>query len=144
MVWSLILFMTSCGVDRTGHSNTELGEEREEIPLSDFSTRLTNTLLISGTGCVGGEVTVSQGENFICESGQWLVIIDNINHCTPEGCTTVEVVPIIALLVTTSSQGNTDFYDILPAIPVDGARSDILKQVTVSFRVGEAPRVLFK
>lgn len=137
------IFLSGCGGE--SYSNHQLGEAREEDNnLPDFSTRLTNTLLIAGDQCAGGEETVSQGQSFVCDATEWLITVDNINVCTPEGCTEVGVVPIIGILVPTSSQGDSDFFDIDPSIPVDQNIRDLLETVTVRFRQNEQPLVLFK
>lgn len=139
----LLVFLNACS-ERVS-SNHQLGEEREEDnSLPDFSTRLNNTLLIAGEQCSGDESTVSQGQIFNCESTEWLITVDDINICSPEGCTEVEVVPVIGILVPTSSQGDTDFFDIEASIPVDANITNTLRQVTVRFRPGETPLVLFK
>jgi hypothetical protein len=141
----IFFLIISCGGDITGYSNDELGEQRQEDSgLPDFSTRLTNNLLIEGERCRGGEATESEGQVFICEADQWLITVDNINTCTPEGCTDIKVIPIIAQLIGVSTQGNTDFFDIAPAIPVSEQVDDTLENVTVRFRSNEVPLVLFK
>ncbi len=140
-----MLIFSGCGGDSTGYSNHQQGEQREEDnSLPDFSTRLTNNLLIAGTQCEGDESTESRGQTFNCNSREWLVTVDNINSCTPEGCTEVSVIPIIGILVATSSQGDTNFYDVEASIPVNDQITNILKSVTVRFRPNELPRVMFK
>lgn len=76
-----ILFLyAGCGGDDQGYSNHQQGESREEDnSLPDFSTRLTNNLLISGEQCSGDETTVSQGQSFNCNSTEWLITVDDIN-----------------------------------------------------------------
>lgn len=144
--WLLLFLFNSCGGDFTGYSNDELGESNQEESqnLPDFSTRLTNDLLIAGRQCRGGETALSRGETFNCEPSQWLVTVDNINTCTPEGCTEIEVEPTIATLESTSAQANIEFFDLRSSIPVTTETSNILNGVTVRFGDNQAPRVLFK
>lgn len=138
----MLLYCVGCG---QADSNHQLGEAREEDNgLPDFSTRLTNNLLIAGIQCDGNESTESEGQTYNCNSTEWLITVDNINTCTPEGCTEVFVPPIIGILVPTSAQGDTDFFDIEESIPVREGVTAILDSVTVRFRPIEAPLVLFK
>lgn len=138
----MFFYCAGCG---QADSNHQMGEQREEDnSLPDFNTRLTNNLLIAGDQCAGTESTESEGQTFNCESTEWLITVDNINTCTPEGCTEIFVPPIIGILVPTSSQGNTSFFDIEESIPVREGVSAILESVTVRFRPNEAPLVLFK
>lgn len=139
-----LIVLVSCGESGVS-SNHQLGEQREDDnSLPDFSTRLTNNLLIAGEQCSGDESTESQGQTFNCESDEWLITVDNLNTCTPEGCTEVQVVPVIGILVPTSSQGETDFFDIEASIPVNDNITNTLETVTVRFRPNESPLVLFK
>ncbi len=142
LLFFMFLYCAGCG---QADSNHQLGEEREEDnSLPDFSTRLTNNLLIAGDQCLGNESTESEGQTYNCESTEWLITVDNINTCTPEGCTEVFVPPVIGILVPTSSQDDTDFFEIEESIPVREGVSAILESVTVRFRPNEAPLVLFK
>lgn len=142
----LFLFLLySCG-DETGYSNINTGTNQEEEVsiIRDFSTRLRNDLLISGKRCFGGEQTDVLGETHFCTGGDYLVVVDNINNCTPEGCTEVEVFPVIASLLSTGSDGrNTVFFDIVPSIPVSSQTASILETVQLRAR-GDDVDVLFK
>jgi hypothetical protein len=141
----LMFFLFACGGEGGVSSNHQQGEQREEDDsLPDFSTRLTNNLLISGEQCSGNESTDSEGQTFNCEATEWLITVDNINTCNPDGCTEVEVIPIIGILVPVSSQGDTSFFDIEASIPVNDSITNILDTVTVRFRPNDSPLVLFK
>lgn len=141
----LLFTLVSCGEDFRAYSNNELGEERSDTSnLPDFSTRLSLNLLIEGRKCFGGETVESQGRVFSCTLGQWLVVVDNLNSCTPEGCTEIEVLPVIGILNRSSVLNDVEFYDIEAIIPVAQEISDILSGVTVQFARSQAPRVQFK
>jgi hypothetical protein len=146
--WFVLLpfcLLVSCGDFFIADSNHQKGEPQlEDNALPDFSTRLTNDLLVSGDQCQGGETTDSEGEVFVCESTQWLITVDNINTCTPEGCTEVAVVPTIGILEPVSTQEDFQYFDIRASIPVSAAVEAILERVTVRFGGNEAPQVLFK
>lgn len=141
----LFTFMVVSCSDDTGYSltNNPTNEEEPRVPIVTFSTRLTNNLLISGVRCNGGEQTDVQGQTFTCLSGDYLVTVDNINTCTPEGCTEVQVVPVIAALLGTGGDASTAFYDIRPSIPVTSLQAAILEDVQVRSRNNEHI-VLFK
>jgi hypothetical protein len=126
----MLLTAVSCAVDTTS--------------LPDFKTRLSTELAIEGEKCFGGEVVQSEDRVFTCQQGQWLIVVDNINNCTPEGCTEILVPPIIATLRRGVSQGSTTFYDMIPLTPVNDEVSGILAGVSVRFSSNEEPRVQFK
>lgn len=133
---SLLLFFGCTNDTGYDHNNDVSREENgggSDFPFTNFSTRLTNSLAISGTVCEGGEVAESDGRTFGCERDQWLVVVDNINFCTPEGCTEVEVRPIIAALQSRSGGGDSLFFDLVPAIPVNDDTENILEDVLVKF-----------
>ena len=138
MKWLLLLLLFSCG-DETGYSltNNPVNEE-EPSSIQRFSTRLTNNLLISGVICQGGEQTDVEGQVQTCTGGDYLVTVDNVNSCTPEGCTDVYVVPIIASLLATGGDGSsTTFFDILPSIEVNSQTSSVLEGVQLRSRNGD-------
>lgn len=63
-----------------------------------FHTRIHNKLAISGNVCHGGETTNGLDEE-VCQKGQWLVNVDNINTCSDEGwCTEMAAPTFIAEL----------------------------------------------
>lgn len=134
----------SCS-DDTGYSlaNNPTNEEEPRVPIESFSTRMNNNLLISGDRCEGGEQTDIEGNTYTCLAGDYLVTVDNINYCTPEGCTDVFVVPVIASLIGTGGDAVTAFYDIRPTIEVTSQQAAILEDVQVRSRNGEHI-VLFK
>lgn len=139
-----LFILVSCS-DNTGYDHND-GLSREEndsfFPFTSFDTRLTTNLAISGTVCQGDEIVESQGRTYGCERDSWLVIVDNVNFCTPEGCTEVEVRPIIAGLQSRNGGDRTQFFDILPAIPVDDRIEGILDDVLVRYTVSEEPVVV--
>lgn len=142
---TLLVLLSACGGEGGVSSNHQQGEEREEDNnLPNFSTRLTNNLLISGEQCSGDESTESQGRTFNCESTEWLITVDNLNFCTPEGCKEVQVVPVIGILIPTSSQSETIFFDIAASIPVSDTITNILNSITVRFQQNQTPLVHFK
>lgn len=139
------LQLSSCS-DDTGYSlanNPTNQEEETRVPIENFSTRLNNNLLISGDRCEGGEQTDVEGNTYTCLAGDFLITVDNINYCTPEGCTDVFVVPVIASLIGTGGDAVTAFFDIRPTIVVTSAQAAILEDVQVRSRNGEQI-VLFK
>jgi hypothetical protein len=141
----LLLTSFSCAEDFRGYSNDELGQQQTNTSdLPNFTSRLTNELLVAGEKCFGGEVVNSEGQAFTCQFSQWLITVDNVNDCTPEGCTEVFVPPVIGTLRRSSTQGGGTFFDILPAIPVSPEISSILGSVIVRFSVNEDPRVQFE
>lgn len=144
----IILLFVACGGDGKGFDvNGDRANEEDTSPfppLDDFSTRLSNSLLIAGKLCKGTETTDAEGQTLQCLPGQWLVTVDNVNSCTPEGCTEVEVIPVIAELVSITGDGNSIFYDIEPLPPVSETTEGILDRVQVRFRFNEDPLVLYK
>lgn len=146
----LVTFFLLCSCsDNTGYDhNNDISREDDgadsAFPFTTFNTRLTNNLAISGTVCEGGEVVESEGRTFGCERDSWLVVVDNINFCTPEGCTEVEVRPVIAVLQSRSGNGEIQFFNIVPAIPVNDDTENILEDVVVQFSSTEDAIVIFE
>lgn len=143
-----LFFIFSCSDDTGYDANNGMSREEDgndsAFPFTQFNTRLTNNLAISGTVCEGDEVVDSEGRTYGCDPDSWLVVVDNVNFCTPEGCTVVEVRPIIAGLQSRSGGGGgTQFFDIVPAIPVDDDVDDILEDVLVIFNDTEDAVVVF-
>jgi hypothetical protein len=102
-----------------------------------FSTRLNSKLLISGAKCMG--------EN--CSQGKWLVVVDNVNNCSPDGaCTEIGVPPIEAELRKADIPTPTtlSFYNIIPDEDVSEEKKDILKDHWVRFDLNGEPEVLEK
>ena len=141
----LLLTTWSCAEDFRGYSNDDLGQQQTTTTtLPDFNTRLSTELAIEGEKCFGGEVVQAEDRAYSCRLGQWLIIVDNVNRCTPEGCTEILVPPIIASLRGGLSQSSAIFYDIVPATPISDEVSGILAGVSVRFSENEDPRVQFK
>lgn len=100
---------------------------------SSFSTQINNKLSISGRVCSGGERALGL-KNTICDKGQWLVTVDNMNVCSDEGmCTEIAVPSFVAELeradvitITTAA-----FYNIVPADRVAKDIGAILKKYWV-------------
>lgn len=129
MKWLVLLcLLISCGDDYGSYDAIDRQEEDfpQPLPFNTFSTRLTNNLLISGKACTGTEVADFEGRTFLCASGLWLVVVDNINSCTPEGCTEVVVQPTIAGFREFGGNATTRFLDFLLSIPASDATEDIL------------------
>lgn len=142
----IFLFLFLSCTDNTGYNrNDNLSREEEGsfFPFNSFSTRLSPKLLISGTLCQGGEVVDSEGRTYGCERESWLVIVDDVNFCTPEGCTEVEVRPFIAGLQARNGGADTQFFEIVPAIPISSRTEDILDDVLIRYTVSEEPVVVY-
>lgn len=128
MKWMLLLcFLVSC-TDNTGYTN-QIPAREETTFAQYFSTRLTNQLLISGSRCQGTESTDSEGVTYFCNRDEWLVVVDYFNSCTPEGCTEIDVRPIIALLVNPRGDRFNTFFEIAPVIPVTRETTAYLESV---------------
>lgn len=141
-----VFLIMSCSSDETGYSlaNNPSNEEDPSSINRNFDTRLTNRLRISGTVCQGGEQTDVEGQTYTCTGGDYLVTVDDVNFCTPEGCTDVFVSPIIASLLATGDDGaGSNYFDIVPSIEVSEHVEDILEDVYVRSRENENI-VLFK
>lgn len=129
---ALMLVISSCGNDNDDDGETiQLPQEEEAV---DFSTRLTNNLLISGVKCNGGETTEYDGNTYTCERDEWLVRVDNVNTCDEEGrCTEIGVIPFVADLDRTDivSPPEYIYYEIDPESPVSAEHQRILDDVWV-------------
>jgi hypothetical protein len=82
---------------------------------ASFSTRLSADLEISGKRCFGGEPSGVSRKN--CSIGEWLLTLDDINHCGENGaCTEAFVFPFIVDLVRVEivSPKTIAFYKIQP------------------------------
>lgn len=144
----IVLFLTlliSC-TDNTGYSTFPRIEEeaRDPFPFQVFNTRLTNELQISGTKCLGHEVADAEGVTYICEENQWLVIVDHVNTCTPEGCTEVAISPTIAELLPATGDSINAFFEIAPVIPVSGETAANLERVLLRVDNTGQPTVVFR
>lgn len=127
-----LLILISCADTIEG---LDYSPERETIPpgiiFTEFGTRLTPELFISGERCSGNETTEVSGEEIICENNHWLVWIDDINTCLPTGeCTDVEVIPVIVVLtrMDVPESPNETFYAFNAVSPVTAEQSLILSE----------------
>ncbi len=132
----------ACSVIERGSAPNEEQTPPEDTgepqPREDsFSTRLNSELLISGNRC--------DGEN--CPEGKWLVIVDNVNTCSPDGaCTEIGVNPIEAELrkVDVTSPTTLSFYNIIPDDSASDEQQNILEDHWVRFDLNGDPVVLEK
>lgn len=93
-----------------------------------FHTRIHNKLAISGHLCKGGEVTFDEE---VCQKGQWMINVDNINVCSEEGmCTEMYAPDFIGELeranIFIPHEGN--YFDIVPVSKVNGDVDKILRK----------------
>lgn len=130
--------LVACGGDDDDNGN---GLENEQFPqeenVSSFSTRINNNLLIAGSRCNGSETATDSGGVVVtCEKDQWLITIDNVNVCTPDGaCTEIGVIPFIAELDRSDRVSIPDetFFEIDPISEVTPAQTDIADDYLVRF-----------
>lgn len=137
------MMLISCG-DESAYSNRPTQLETTPISFTEFDTRLSNNLRISGTQCFGGEVVDYGGRTYICERENWLVVIDNINTCSAEGCTEVKVQPVTASLNVFSGDSSTAIYEITPAFELSPEQEEILEGVGVRTRENTEPTVVYR
>lgn len=107
---------------------------------SSFNTRLSNELLISGRGCIAEDAET-------CPEGLWLVIVDNLNRCSPEGhCTEIAVDPVVTELKQTDvvSASTLAFYDMIPLGPISDEQAQIMSKHWVRFDLNGDAIVLEK
>jgi hypothetical protein len=117
---------------------------------TSFNTRLSDQLLISGVRCRGGETTQyidSTGVEriFICQKGQWLVTVDNVNTCAPNGgCTEIGVFPFVSVLKKTSDSSLPDqcTYLIKAVSPISDETRQDLNRYQVRFYDDQSPLVI--
>lgn len=119
-------------------------------PVSEFSTRLSNTLLISGFPCRGGETTETPNPDgsstfHQCRRGQWMITVDNENVCTPDGaCTEIFVFPIISRL-TRAPESNPPgqcTYNMRPLSPANAEDRRDMRSHQVRFYDDRDPQVI--
>lgn len=95
-----------------------------------FHTRIHNKLAISGFLCKGGEEAFGlEGE--VCQAGEWLINVDNINVCSDDGmCTEMYAPSFIANLERANIfiPHKGEFFDIVPVSKVSGEVNKILKK----------------
>jgi hypothetical protein len=150
MKWMILLcLLVSCADDIAGGGyDTTIDQENEEdfpapLPFTSYSTRLSNNLLISATACTGRETAVFEGRSFICQANQWLTVVDEINSCTPDGCTDVVVQPTITGLVEQGGDINNRFFQIRLNIPGSDRTQNILEDVLLRVDSLGNPTVIF-
>jgi len=136
-----LVALASCGDDNDDDNdllNEQLPQEEE---VTDFSTRLTNSLLIAGRRCEGGETTTdANGATVTCDRDQWLITVDNVNTCTPGGaCTEIGVVPFIAELDREDrvSIPEYTFFEIDPLSAVTPAQDSTVDNYLVRFDIND-------
>lgn len=131
--------LVSCGSnnddDSVAAGGTGPGQE-EEVLARNFSTRINPNLLVEGTRCQGGETTTYNGTTYTCESGEWLMVLDNINTCSIDGqCTQIEVPSIVADLDDTEiiSAPEFRFAEIDPESPVSEKQREVINRVYIRY-----------
>lgn len=146
LIFLVFLLTLSCSdqVDWRFDGRFDPQEEEEGAPFDffRFESRVSPELAISGTLCEGNEVVVSEGSTHLCERNHWLIFVDNLNRCTPEGCTDFEVNPVAAALRPLNSDASTIIFSIEPAVPVSDVIEDILERIFVRFTPKEEPTVI--
>ena len=144
-----LILISSCHENFSGGSRVEPPPQEEEqvAPAPrEFRTRLNNTLLIEGKICRGDETTEAYGHGSLCNAGQYLVYVDNVNICDEFGrCTDYVVIPIVAALenIDAGSMGFSTFI-IAPKSPVTSTQKNILDNVLLNSDIYGNGTVLFK
>lgn len=107
-----------------------------------FETRLDPRLAIAGKKCEGGEL--SGVSDKVCEIGQWIILMDDINECDESSCTDFSVVPFIAKLnkVNPVAQRVYAFYEIIPQDVMTSPRRKVVGRYWVRFDLNGEPIVL--
>ncbi len=146
---TLVLLAGGCAEDFSGGTRVldEVQAEEQIAPAPQvFSTRLTNTLLVSGEICRGDETIVVDNVTYECEAKQYLIRIDNVNTCSSAGvCTNFAVSPIIADLVKASTETpNFSVFDIDADSPTESDEEEVIDVVSVKTDVLGNAFVFFK
>lgn len=106
-----------------------------------FFQRLSPDLSLSGLRCKGGEL--SEVSERVCEKGQWLVMLDNINSCVEDRCTELHVPAFIAKLKRIDIIPNLISYnEIIPEDFMSSSRRRILGRYWVRFDLNGRAAVL--
>ena len=144
----------ACGIierNRVFPEQEETPSTTQEAPFREFSQRLSSDLAIYGERCTEGEnfeIQTRNGlRNMSCGKNQWVIFIDNINSCDPQGsCTEIGVFPIFAKLVRADviSASTISFWDIIPVTRIHSPLSDLLKDYWVKFDLNGPTEVLKK
>lgn len=132
---ALLFSLSGCSDDFSG-GNRAKPEAQAEVAIgrlpARFSTRLNDTLSISGEKCRGNETTESYGNGDLCNAGQYLISIDNVNFCTNNICTTNVVTPIVAELINSNNQTDgITLFEINAISVTTSTQENILDSVLV-------------
>ena len=138
----LLAALASCGGDNNDDDDNILNEQLpQEEEVKSFSTRLNNNLLIAGTRCEGAETTTdANGATVTCQRDQWLITLDNVNTCTPEGaCTEIGVIPFVAELDRDDrvTVPEFTFFEIDPLSAVTPAQENTIDDYLVRFDIND-------
>jgi hypothetical protein len=132
VIFFALPFLFSCGGEIRNRDRAIVQLEMAE----DFSTRLGPELLIAGERCEGSEFVVAGGRRVACERDQWLITIDNVNQCNPQGlCTNFAVQPIIAEreMIDILTVEQYTFYRFNPVSPISEERRRVLHDHLVRY-----------
>lgn len=139
----------ACGSIVRAPSNEETPPPASCPEPKSFSTRLSNNLLISGERCRGGEtvevIVNGETQEFVCRDDQWLFTVDNINTCTPIGCTEVGIPKVIGTLIRDEDSSNPPeqcTFEMVAISPIGEQRREILDDHDVRFTVEGEPVVV--
>jgi hypothetical protein len=127
----LFLFLNiihACSNAHQQETATPGNQEGESV--TEFSTRLNPRLMFTGNICEGTESVWYREQQYFCEKGQWLVVVDNVNSCNTEAeCTEVAVEPTIMKL----HQNINTHFELLPVSPLRKDQRYWVKRVWVIF-----------
>lgn len=139
---SSLAALTACGgYDSSDDDDDDIQNDQvpQEERVNDFSTRLSNTLLIAGKKCEGSETTTdANGATVTCAKDKWLITLDDANTCTPGGaCTEIGVIPFIAELDRSDrvELPNFTYFQIDPISPVTSTQENKIDDYLVRFNV---------
>lgn len=153
MIYQILLMLfilTSCNENFTGGNRFDQPTQQEQqpvvVPPVQFITRLTNSLAIKGDRCRGDETTEPDGHGRICEAGEYLVYIDDVNICDDSGrCTDNVVTPIVAELDDIDARiPGVGIFDINPISLTTQDQREILETVSVKSDSNGNGTVFFK
>lgn len=117
---------------------------------TSFSTRLNPELAIFGVRCRGGETTEVPNEDgtssvYVCRTNQWLVTVDNVNTCNPDGaCTEIGVFPAIANLQRSANSNPPEqcTFNMKARTPLSREQRFYLNIYQVRFFINRPPLVI--
>jgi hypothetical protein len=145
-----LISLCSCGEENFSGGSRVMEPPQEEVqiapPPEEFRTRLSNTLLIEGDRCRGDETTEPYGNGAICNAGQYLIYVDNVNTCNGAGqCSDFVVIPIVGELDNIDAEtSGTSIFDIIPMSTVSNTVREILLGVAVETDLNGNGTVFFK